>query len=172
MDVCEAIIKRRSVRSFSDRTVEKELLIRLIEAAIWAPSGSNIQPWHFVVVTDEEQRSKIKAFAPGLAGVPPALIVICTDMDLCERKGGRLGRDVLSLMDAAFAAQNINLLAVELGLGTCVVRSFNQSAIQGILKLPGYLVPQLLIAVGYPEKIPMAPGRRNIQDVISWERYG
>lgn len=172
MEVWEAIFKRRSIRSFRDEPVDNDLLIKLVEAAIWAPSGSNIQPWHFIAVSCEEQKAKIKPFAPGLTGMPPALLVICTDLALCERKGGRLGRDVISLMDAAFAAQNINLMACELGLGTCVIRSFNQGAIQEILKLPPQLVPQLIVSVGYPERAPQAPKRRSVQEVMSWERYG
>ncbi|AFV11909.1 nitroreductase [Thermacetogenium phaeum DSM 12270] len=172
MDVRRAIFERRSIRSFHDRPVDKELLIKLVEAAIWAPSGSNIQPWHFIAVSCEEQKARVKAFAPGLTVLPPAMLVICTDMDLCERKGGRLGRDVLSLMDAAFAAENINLMAVELGLGTCVIRSFNQAAVQEVLRLPRHLVPQLIISVGYPKKIPVRPRRRDVAEVLSWEGYG
>lgn len=163
MDVRQAIFERRSIRSFHDRPVDKELLIKLVEAAIWAPSGSNIQPWHFIAVSCEEQKARVKAFAPGLTVLPPAMLVICTDMDLCERKGGRLGRDVLSLMDAAFAAENINLMAVELGLGTCVIRSFNQAAVQEVLRLPRHLVPQLIISVGYPKKIPVRPSEGTLR---------
>lgn len=171
VEVWEAIINRRSVRKFLDKPIEDKLLLKLVEAARWAPSGSNIQSWHFIIARDKLRIKKIQALAPGMFGNPMAVIVICTDLDLAERKGGKLGRNVLSLIDAAIAAQNIALAAIDLGLGTCIIRSFNPEGLQIMLKLPSLIVPQLLISVGYPEEIPLPPRRRELVEIVSWEEY-
>ena len=55
----EIIRSRRSIRSYESKEVPREVLERLVEAARWAPSGSNLQPWQFVIVTDEERRREV-----------------------------------------------------------------------------------------------------------------
>ncbi|MGI9953074.1 nitroreductase family protein [Moorellaceae bacterium AZ2] len=172
MEVWEAITQRRSIRNFLPEPVEEAILLKLVEAGRWAPSGSNIQPWHFIIVRDKARIKKIEAFAPGMFGNPAAVVAICTDLELAEKKGGRLGREIMSLIDAGIAAQNIALAAVDMGLGTCIIRSFNPQAVQEILQLPPAIVPQLLVSVGYPEKIPPAPRRKELEEIVSWEEYG
>ena len=87
--------------------------------------------------------------------------MICQDLDEAERKGGKLGRDVLSLMDTALAAQNIMLTAYEQGLGTCLVASFHPGALQKVVGLPASIVPQLLMSLGYSNVKTQAPKRNN-----------
>jgi nitroreductase len=162
LDVWEAIQGRRSIRSFRSDLVPEDLIRKLIlEAGIWAPTGGNAQTWRFVVVTDHNLIRKIRMVAPGILGNPPAVIVICQDLDEAERKGSKLGRDVLSLMDTALAAQNIMLTAYEQGLGTCLVASFHPGALQKIVGLPASIVPQLLMSLGYPNIKTQAPKRNS-----------
>jgi nitroreductase len=130
LDVWEAIKSRRSIRSFKSDPVPKDLIEKLIlEAGIWAPTGGNAQTWRFVVVNDRDLIRKIRMVAPGILGNTPTAIVICQDMDEAEKKGSKLARDVLTLMDTALAAQNIMLTAYDQGLGTCLVASFHAGAI-------------------------------------------
>lgn len=159
--------ERRSIRSFKDDEVSKDQINKLIEAAVWAPSGGNIQAWKVMAVKGKPA-DDIKRFSPGLLGDPPVLLVICTNKEEALEKGGELGRDVLGLMDVAIAAQNICLQATSMNLGTCIVRSFNQNAVQKILELPEDIVPELIISVGIPEKIPGAPPKREPEDVVKW----
>lgn len=81
MDVFEAVQKRKSVRSYESKSVPKETLLKLLEAARIAPSANNTQPWHFVVVTDNEKRKELSKgiFAKFLANVP-VVFVACGDM--------------------------------------------------------------------------------------------
>lgn len=57
MELMEAIKGRRSIRKFTDEPVPREVIDRLVEAAMWAPSGQNLQPWYFVVLTKKEDLS-------------------------------------------------------------------------------------------------------------------
>jgi len=148
------------MRSFKSDPVPEDLISKLIlEAGIWAPTGGNAQTWRFVVVTDPSVVRKIRMVAPGILGNPPVVIVICQDLDEAERKGSKLGREVLTLMDTALAAQNIMLAAYEQGLGTCAVASFHAGAVQQLVRLPSSIVPQLLVSLGSPRVEAQAPER-------------
>ena len=160
MDVEQAIRQRRSIRRFQDKPVPDEVLVRFVEAGVWAPSGGNAQTWIFIVVNEKNRIEKIKAISPGLLGDPAALVAVCQDKDLAYKKGGELGRDTLTVMDAAMASQNIALQAHAEGLGSCLVLSFHKRGIQRLLNLPEHIVPELLITLGYPAESPKPPTRR------------
>jgi len=169
MELISAIMGRRSIRQFEQRNVEKEVLGKVLEAAVWAPTAGNIQPWVFVCITEAERIQAIQTVSPGMLGNPRALICVCSDRKKAVEKSGESGK-ILALFDCAMAAQNIMLLAHDLGLGTCIIRSFNQAAVREILDLPEYIQPELLIMTGYPAHYPPAPGRS--MEVIHWECYG
>lgn len=164
-NVLKLIKKRRSVRDYSDKKVPGNLLEELIEGAIWAPTGSNIQPWYFGLVDNENVLDRIINFSPGLLGNPPAIIILCSDKKRAQEKGGELGRDLLCIMDISMAAQNIMLLATEKGLSTCCVKSFNQRAVNKLLGLPEHVKSELIISVGYATKEPARPSRRSKEEV-------
>jgi len=170
MEVFEAIRGRRSIRNFEDRPVGKEVLQRLIEAGIWAPSGGNAQTWRFIVVTEKHMLNKMKMLSPGLLGDPPAVIVVCQNRKEAERKGGRLGVELVSVMDTAMSAQNIMLAACALDLGTCPIASFHREGIQRLLRLPEEIFPHLLISVGYPKGAPNPPERQT-EGICFFEEY-
>ena len=170
MDVWEAIQGRRSIRSFKLDPIPEDLIRKLIlEAGIWAPTGGKVQTWRFVVVTNPSVIHKIKMVAPGILGNPPVVIAICQDLDEAERKGSKLGRNVITLMDTALAAQNIMLVAYAQGIGTCLIASFHPGAVQEILRLPPPIVPQLLMSLGYPNVKSQAPKRNSM--VVWFNEY-
>jgi nitroreductase len=169
MDVMDAITERRSVRSYQTDPISEQVLRRLVEAGIWAPSGGNAQTWRFVVVTDPQRIRRIRMLSPGLLGNSPAVIAVCQDVAEAERRGAKLGREVMTFMDTAMAAQNIMLAAYAEGLGTCAVCSFHPGGVQKLLQLPDEIVPQLLISVGVPQSVPKPP-KRNF-DVVWFEEY-
>jgi len=157
-------MNRRSIRKFTKGEIPQDSLRKILEAGIWAPSGSNAQPWRFVLVRREIDR--IRMFSPGLFGEPSALIVICSDRERAERGEGPLSIDLVTYMDIGAAAQNMMLRAYELGIGSCPVRSFNQKAVQKLLDLPEDKIPELIITLGYPDEKPPAPPRRSFQETV------
>ena len=164
--ILDVIKKRRSIRRFQRKSIEDEKIRQLLEAAIWAPSAGNHQPWVFIAVRDPKRIEKIKVVSPGIFDIPAAIIVVCRDMRIAEKAGNL----ELSIFDIAMASQNILLMAYELGLGSCPVKSFNQKAIQVLLDLPDHIVPELLITLGYPAEEPSPRKRR--EEVIFFEKYG
>jgi len=164
----DVIKSRRSVRAYKEDAVDEATINELLEAAIWAPTGSNIQAWRFVVVMDKSIREQINAFSPGMFGSPPVVVAMCTDRQRAFDKAGPLGRDELATYDISMASENLVLMAAAKGLGTCVIRSFSRPAISKILSLPSHIMPDLLISVGYPAKEPKAPKRRPVSEITHY----
>lgn len=169
MELQDIIRGRRSIRSYEDTPIDSQVLVELVEAGVWAPTGGNLQAWRFVIVTDKPVMKKVKMVSPGLLGDPPAAIAICQDMDEVETRGGKLGMEIIQ-MDTAMCAQNIMLSAYERGLGTCAVASFHRNGVHKILGLPERIVPQLLVSVGYAKKVPPPPPRK-LEGLYFFEGY-
>jgi len=168
MDVLEAIRGRRSVRRFREGRVPDEHLRLILEAATWAPSAGNAQPWEFVVVRDRSTIEKVKMFSSGLSGDPDTLVVVCLNR---RRVRGRGSHEVIAIMDVAMAAQNMMLAAYSLGIGSCPVASFSKAAVRELLEIPEHVEPVLIVSLGYPEEWPRPPARRPLEEVVHYERY-
>ena len=146
-----AIFTRRSVRHFSDKPIENEKIETLLRAAMQAPSAANQQPWSFIVVRGREnldELSKYNAYAGCLKNADAAIIVL-----------GDSKRMILPDMwqqDLAAATQNIQLQAVELGLGTVWLgtapHKTRMEFICNLFEIDEHLLPYSVIAVGYPKK--------------------
>ncbi|MEM2465478.1 MAG: nitroreductase family protein [Candidatus Bathyarchaeia archaeon] len=172
MDVFEAIQKRRSARAYEPAPVPGEILEKILEAARLAPSAGNIQPWHFIVVTDAEKRKRL-AEAPfaGFLKEAPVVIVGCGDQGASPK---------WFMVDVAIAMQNIVLAATAEGLGTCLVGSFNEDKIRDLLKIPSNYRVVALLALGYPrEKIDiqgkilhLIRRRKSLKEIVSFEEFG
>lgn len=171
MELFKIIKKRRSIRKYKSKPVPNDLIEKLVEAALWAPSGSNIHPFRFIVVNDEETINFLKTISPGWLGESPTCIVITSDQKEALEKGGELGKEILTLMDTGFAAQNILLLAHKFGLGACPIRSFSAEAVKEILDLPEKLEPELIISLGYPAESPSPPPRPSVREVTFLNKY-
>lgn len=162
-----AIKGRRAVRRFEEKPISREDLRKILEAGIWAPSGSNIQPWEFILITDKENIERVKLVSPGLFGNPAALVILCINQ---KRAGGL--RESTALMDVSMAAQNMMLVAYSLGIGSCPIVSFSKSALRELLSIPEHVEPVLMLSFGYPKFWPKAPRRRPLEEVVHVEEYG
>ena len=170
MELYEAIRGRRSVRRFLPEPIERSILDRIVEAAIWAPSGGNAQTWRFVVVTEPERIAKLRTVSPGLLGDPPVVIAICQDLGEAGAKGSTLGETFLAPVDAAMATQNLLLAAHAEGLGTCTIASFHGRAVGRLLELPERVEAVLLLSVGRADESPNPPSRQT-EGVIHYEAF-
>ncbi|MBK5253921.1 MAG: nitroreductase family protein [Peptostreptococcaceae bacterium] len=168
----ECIYTRRSIRSFTDQKPPFLDIKQLVESASMAPSGSNIQPWEFIFVDDYEILKTIKNFTPGIGSNPPCIIILCSDKNRAYEKGGTLCRDHMAVIDISMAAENLMLAATAMGLGTCPIKSFRDSIITKILKLPEHIYPELIITVGYPAKDYSTPKRRPVDEILHYNKYG
>jgi nitroreductase len=148
------IRKRRSIRKFVDKPVEKEKLDLLVEAGLRAPSSRGFNPWHFVVVTDRTMLTRLsQAKENGSAFLKnaPVGIVVCADAS----------RSDVWVEDATIATIMIQLAAVHLDLGSCWIQirermhDVQQTAetyVGALLGLPPTLKVESIVAIGYPEE--------------------
>ena len=172
MDVFDAIEKRRSIRNYEPTPIPREKLEKILEAARLAPSASNAQPRHFIVVTDKERRDALATgmFARFLKQAP-VVIVACGD----EKKSPKWYP-----IDVAIAVENMVLVATGEGLGTCWIGSFDENKVRAVLKIPENLRVVVLLAVGYPSgkeglgsKVFRAVRKRKaLDEIVSLEEYG
>jgi len=162
--------KRYSVRNYKNLPVEKEKILQVVEAARISPSAVNFQPWHFIVVTTEEIKSRIAETYPrDWFRKAPAVIVVCGDHSgSWKRKDGKDHCDI----DVAIAITHMTLAAADMGLGTCWVCAFDAAKCHKILELPDNLEVIALIPIGYPadDEVPQKK-RKCINEIVSWERY-
>jgi nitroreductase len=170
-DVFAAIRRRRMHRSFEPEPPPPEQLETLAWAAGRAPMGGGQLVRRIVVVDDPVIVGLVAKVTPSWLNDAPAMLVICTDLEVAEAKMGALGRDIISQLDAGAAGENVALAAPALGLGVCFCRSANDVAVRAILELPATVRPDLLIAVGRPTA---APSRhiRLAPRIVYHNRYG
>ncbi len=178
MELSEAILTRRSVRSFRQDNIPDDSIRELIKAAIYAPSAGNCQPWHFYVVKDVGIRKRVfeEACRQEFLADVPVLIIVCIDCDESAGRYGERGKTLYNIQDTAAAVQNILLSATDLGLGSCWCGDFNQRNLQEILQMDDRRTPVAIVAVGYANFAPTAPKRKPIGEVATfigeWEACG
>jgi len=168
VDAYEAILTRRSIRRYARRAVSREQLEKILEAARWAPSAGNLQPWVFVVATSAQTKAALAAAAYGQGFVADAPAVIGVAAAPPEDSAyGRRGRELFCLQDTAAAVQNALLAAHALGLGACWVGAFDDDAVARALDLKKGERPVALITVGYPAGEGRS-SRRPLAAVVRW----
>ncbi len=173
MDLFEAIKSRRSVRAFTREDVSEEEVEKLIDAARWAPSAGNIQPWEFIVVRKPEikRRLSIAALHQAFIEEAPVVIVVCANQLRSGRGYGARGVNLYCLQDTAAATQNMLLAACALGLATCWVGAFREEEAKKVLNPPEGVRPVAIIPVGHPTEKPMARSRRPLSEIVHYETY-
>ena len=173
MDVLEAIEGRRSIRAFKSEDVPLEIVEKLIDAAKWAPSAGNIQPWEFIIVRKPEIKRRLVEAALGQTFIEeaPVIIVVCANENRSSQGYGVRGKTLYCIQDTAAAIQNILLTAYSLGLGTCWIGAFREEEARKILEIPYGIRPVAIIPVGYPAETPPPRSRRPINQIVHYETF-
>lgn len=167
MDVTRAVMDRRSIRSFLKKDIPEDIVNKLIDALIWAPSAGNLQSRKFYFVRDAKLKKQIAGAASNQDFISdaPVVIVSCADSNIGRHYGQR-GAELYCIQDVSASIMTMMLVATENGLGTCWVGSFHEHEIASILKLPDNLRPVAIVPVGYPAKIPGPTSRVSRQDAV------
>jgi nitroreductase len=162
MDVLEAIRDRRSIRRYGGDPVPQEKIDKVLEAAIWAPSANNSQPWEFIILRSNELKRKVAGVLPHgefLQEAPLGIIVLVDPR--CSTH---------PLEDGAAATQNILLASHFLGLGSCWIAPHN-GEIRRMLGIPEEKMVLSVISMGYPDESPTV-GRKDLDSITFYDRYG
>ena len=159
----ELLKKSRSYRGFDQSVIpSREQLEDLVDCTRYAPSGANRQPLKYYLVNRPEETAKVQKYTrwaralpdrelPHPGHCPTACIIICQDTDITK------GLNACQ-MDVGIAAQTIMLRAAEMGLGGCMVGSFEKEKVREELGIPENLAPMLVLALGVPDETVVLTG--------------
>ena len=166
MDVYECIRTRRTVRDYKPDAIPEEALYKILQAARWAPSSSNTQKWHFVVVQDRETLAALGEIATQGAFIGRAPLAIAVVMDDAPRPQ----------LDAGRALQQMELMAWAQGIGMCFVGvrdPEHQRAVKELLNIPESMELITVLPFGYRDESVKRQGtpRVPMEDIVHWERF-
>ncbi len=172
MDVGKAIRIRKSVRSFSDRTIPQSTLEEILDSARLAPSASNKQDWVFIVVEEPSKQEELAAATSGQGFIKQAPVIlagVATDPDYRMRNGLSSGA-----VDLAIALDHITLKAVEEGIGTCWIGAFHQDQAKQVLDIPNEYQIVALMPLGYPstELAEREKARKDLEEITFKNTFG
>lgn len=162
MRFLDLVRRRYSCREYLSKMVPREALERCLEAARLAPSACNAQPWRFIVVMDQELKTRLaqKAFS-GIFGMnhfamraPVLVAVVREPSKFIISLGGNFRGVQYSLIDLGIAVEHFVLQAEEEGLGTCWLGWFDEPGVKRILGLSHGEKVDILLSVGFPEDKP------------------
>ncbi|MFJ5964203.1 oxygen-insensitive NADPH nitroreductase [Bacillus sp. NPDC093026] len=161
----ETILNHRSIRSFTDERLTKEEVLTLVKSAQAASTSSNVQAYSIIGVTDQDKKAKLAE----LAGHQPYvennghLFVFCADLKRHEYIAQKAGKNhqealenteafLISVIDAALAAQNVSVAAESMGLGICYIGGLRNQLVEvsDLLETPSYVLPLFGLVVGHP----------------------
>jgi nitroreductase len=195
MEVKEAIRKRRSIRNFKSDQVSKENIDQILEAGRLAPSGTNIQPWRFIVIESGEIRNELKEYTLDFVTEAPVIIACCVDKTSIQKRGKRIaelqevgafkgtkleninpskgGRemdeaDIKTYLNSncVIAIEHMILQATELNLGSCWIMMFNGEKVSDLLNLDDNLEMLALLPIGYYDEEPEQRPRLSLEDIV------
>jgi nitroreductase len=184
MELQEAIVKRRSVRRFTEEAVTDEELQQIFEAVRWSPSWANLQVWEFVVVRDRELIEKVTATYKMDKGKNPAttcslaasaLIVVCAKTGVSGCYGGKESTKHANwfMFDVGIATQTLCLTAHEIGLGTVVVGLMDHDVCKKLIALPDGYEVVAAIPIGRPAvESKGGPPRKTVSDMVHLDMFG
>ena len=161
MDALEAIRRRRSVREYTGERIPREDLEKIVDAGRLAASGSNRQPWDFIVVTDRAMIDKLKVAAHWM---DKAGAIIAVVMDPSSRWW---------LEDGSAAVENMLIASTALGYGSCWLEGYTlprEEEFKALLGVPKEKRLLTLVPIGVPTEWP-TKDKKSLEEVIRWERY-
>lgn len=169
MEFFEVLERRRSVRSYMEKPVEREKLLRIMEAVNSAPSAGNLQAYEVFLVLDKMKRIEIARWALNqwFIAEAPAVFVFFANPSRSAVKYGKRGAELYCIQDATIACAYAQLSAVALGLGTCWVGAFEENGLKACLSAPKDWKPVAILTVGYPAEEPFPTPRRSLEDLFT-----
>jgi nitroreductase len=181
MELQEAILKRRSVRKFTEEIITDDDLRQIFEAVRWSPSWANTQVWEFIIVRDKELIEKVTGTysetnpAKKCSLTASALIVACAKTGISGCYGGKEATAIQNwyMFDLGIAVQTLCLKAHELGLGTVVVGLMDHEACKKIVAVPEGHTVVAVIPIGRPVVPPReGPSRKSVSEMVYLNTFG
>ena len=165
---------RYSSRNYKGKAVEKEKLDKILEAARIAPSASNRQAWHFIVIEDKNTLKELwETYQREWIQTAPMIIVCCGDHDNVWIRSHD-NKDHLDI-DLSIAIDHMTLQATELDLATCWICHFDVEKTKQLFNLADHIEPIALLPIGYPaDTVDInrhETNRKTIDEIVHFEKW-
>ncbi len=174
MEFYDVIRTRRSIRKYQDKEIPEDVLMRVLDAGRIAPSGSNRQPWRFVVVKDKDKRQQIAEACYGQKFIAEAPVVLVCCSIRCT-SGYEPWKEAAGPRDVIIAIDHITLAARNEGLGTCWIGALYPKEVARIVNVPEDIDVIMVLPIGYPLSDEMFTGktsRKSMEEIVFYEEYG
>jgi len=180
MNFLDLVRTRQSVREYLNKSVEREKIERCLEAARFAPSASNSQPWRFIVIDDPKLKETVArktfdrliSFNRFSLQAPVLILLISERPGFFSGIGEAIKDKQFSLIDIGIATEHLCLQATEEGLGTCILGWFDENGVKKLLNIPQSKRVELIITMGYPASNEIYPKeRKELNQIRSYNSY-
>lgn len=163
MDLLEGIYTRRSVRQYTDQPIDREQLLEIIKAGMWAPSGRNNQPWRFVIVKNAETKKELAKQTKYHAIIENAAACIAVFIDKSA-----IYHEVKDHQSMGACLQNMLLAAHGFGLGAVWIGEIlkNADAVRSLLALPDEMELMAVVVLGHPTQQERTADRKELKEVL------
>jgi len=165
MSVIELLLNRRSIRKYRKDQISQGDLQKILEAGRCAPSASNTQPSHFIVLTDQKIKEQL-SHRQWSGFIKDSAITIVG----CAYEGTEYARK-WARVDTAIAFQNMLIAAWGLGIGSCWIGDFDETEVRNILHVPSDWKILALMTFGYPDETPAAPPKKPITEIVTYNKF-
>ena len=164
MSPVDVILSRRSIRRYEQKEIPKHILDKILEAGRQAPSAANRQPWHFIVVTDNQIKKALSKWLFTRHIKNSAVTIVgCANTGLLDRKWSSIGTSI--------ALQNMVIAAWAMGVGSCWIGGFKEDKVKQLLNIPDKWKVVALVSFGYPSEKPHPKRRKPIQKIVSFNKF-
>jgi nitroreductase len=173
MNVFDAVTTWVPVKKFEKKPVDDKMIGLMLYMATHAESAGNLQGWEFIIVKDDPTKEKLykAALRQDQIKSAPVCIVVCADLKKFSLKYQERGEFLYSIQDTASAITIILLTATALGLGSDLVRAFDEDLIKDILELPDDIRPMGIITIGYAKERPRRDERVPFDRLAWYDKY-
>lgn len=174
MNTQDCIKKRRSIRAYAAKPVEREKLEAILEAIANAPTAGNLQDIRAIVVRDKKRKSDIAEACLNQIWIEqaPIVIVLATEPAKAERMYGKRGMETYIKHNAAAAAENALLAATAQGLASCWVGAFEEGMLRRATRMGDGVLPQVVITIGYADEEPPKLEKLGVESITFIETWG
>ncbi len=155
MDFDKLVLKRESVRKYTDKEIKKEDIIKCVEAARMTPSAHNSQPWTFIVVDEEELKNKVADTTFNTVVrfnkfVPDAKVIVAVVIEKTHfaMVGSNKSDDEYNMIDMGAAVEHFCLQAADIGIGKCLLGYFNENKVKELSFCTGNREPVKQVTSG------------------------
>ncbi|MHA1752888.1 MAG: nitroreductase family protein [Candidatus Helarchaeota archaeon] len=160
-EILELMKNRRSIREYTDTPISNEDINMILEAARWCQSGSNKQPWRFIVIKNKNIIEKLAKLAKygHFVKRAPVVIAVVSNKKVSPK---------WYIHDSSMAAHQICLMVSALGLGTCWIGSLDRDKGAELLGLSKDEFLTTILPIGHPQKIPKPTPRKPLEKIVSY----